>query len=385
MAASVRDPVRRLIWVRAGGRCIVCNAYLVSNHLDDGAAVRQIGEVAHIAGKSALGPRGVSKTPLANRDAPENLILLCPNHHTEADTGRLTDPQYTEEFLRSRKKSKEAWIEFVTGLSPQQTTTVLRLSGDVRGSTCLIEQREAAEATMRWALRTPSYLRDPRGVGLTIDLTNVPQPGTDVYWETCSRAIDAEVERLRESARMGDTTHVSVFAFALIPVLVALGYALDDTIDTDVYSRHRGSDSWHWDPHADAVEFAWSIPDTAGAVEAAVIVNASGTIQPIELPQDAHDLPCIVVEPTGSHTPSPTTCASRRTLDSFTEAFRGLLAELERHKHIRHLHLFLAAPIAIAVNIGRIWPRDNAAPSLTVYHRTNNSYQRAITLAAEED
>ena len=385
MATTVRDPARRLIWVRAGGRCIVCNAYLVSSHLDDGAAVRQIGEVAHIAGRSATGPRGSSETPLADRDAPENLILLCPNHHTEADTGRITDSQYTEEFLRSRKKSKEAWVEFVTGLSREQTTTVLRLSGDVRGSTCLIEPREAAEATMRWALRTPCYLRDPRGVGLTIDLANVPEPGTAAYWETCLRAIDAEVDRLRESARVGDTTHVSVFAFALIPLLVALGYALDDTIDTDVYSRHRGSDSWHWDPHAHAVGFALAIPDTAGATEAAVIVNASGTIQPAELPQDAQNLPCIIVEPEGSHAPSPTTCASRRTLNSFTATFRGLLAELERHKHIRHLHLFLAAPIAIAVNIGRIWPHDNAAPSLTVYHRTNDSYQRAITLPAEED
>ena len=381
----MKESTKRLIWVSAGGRCIVCNRYLVSDHLDDSAAVRQIGEVAHIAGKSAAGPRGTSERPLAERDESANLILLCPNHHTEADTGRITDSQYTEEFLQARKASKESWVKFVTGLSSEQTTTVLRLSGDVRGSTCLIEPREAAEVTMRWAQRTPCYLPDPRGVGLTVDLSGVPEPGTMSYWKTCLRMLHQEVDRLRESARAGQTTHVSVFAFTLIPLLVALGYALDDTIDTDIYSRHRSSDSWHWDPQAAPVEFVSRIPDTAGATEAVVMVNASGTIQPSELPDAVQNLPCIVVEPSGNHIPSPTTCASRATLDSFTATFRDLLAELERHKYIGRLHLFLAAPIAVAVNIGRIWPHDNAAPWATVYHRTDNVYKAAITLPAEED
>ena len=194
---------------------------------------------------------------------------------------------------------------------------------------------------MRWAQRTPCYLPDPRGVGLTIDLSSVPEPGTMSYWKTCLRMMHLEVDRLRESARSGQTTHLSVFAFALIPLLVALGYALDDTIDTDIYSRHRGADSWHWDPQADAVEFVSRIPDTTGVTEAVVMVNASGTIQSSELPNAVRNLPCIIVEPSGNHTPSPTTCASWATLDSFTSTFRDLLADLERHKHISRLHLFL--------------------------------------------
>ena len=121
------------------------------------------------------------------------------------------------------------------------------------------------------------------------------------YWKTSLQQMHQEVDRLRESARSGQTTHLSVFAFALIPLLVALGYALDDTIDADIYSRHRNSDSWHWDSRADAVEFVSRIPDTAGAAEAVVMVNASGTIEPSELPDAVQSLPCIVVEPSGNH------------------------------------------------------------------------------------
>ena len=244
---SVKDTVKRLVWVRAGGRCLICNEYLVSDHLTESGAIRQIGEVAHIAGESEAGPRGDSATPSSNRNTPENLILLCPNHHTEADSGRIHDAQYTEEFLRSIKESKEAWIKFATGLSADRVTTVLRLSGDVRGYTALVEVDEAAEATMRWELRTPQYLPDPRGVGLTIDLTNIPDPGTPEYWKACLLVMQPELERLRKSIREGTTSHVSVFAFALIPLLVALGHLLDDANSVDVYERHRSTKSWNWD------------------------------------------------------------------------------------------------------------------------------------------
>lgn len=374
------DKTKRLIWVRAGGRCILCNKNLITTSLGDGAAVRSIGEVAHIAAESLDGPRGDSPTDPDDRNDAENLLLLCPNEHTEADSGRLSDPQYTEDFLRARKRNKEAWIEFVTGLDAQRATTILRLSGDVRGSTCLIDRHEAAKTTMRTALRTPQYLPDPWGVGLTIDIADVPGPGTANYWASCLSQIDSSVDRLRRSAQEGDTTHVSVFAFALVPLLVALGNALDDTLQIDVYDRHRATDSWFWDPHGDAVRFQYAIPETVDSAEATLVVNASGTIQPHELPAEVAELPRIVVEPAADHIPGPVTFAAKATLDAFTTTVRDLIAELERHKHIRHLHLFLATPVSATVNLGRVWPVDNAAPSITIYHRANDNYQPAIDL-----
>ena len=342
----VSESVRHLVWVRAGGRCIICNKYLVSDHLGKSRFVRQIGEVAHIAGESEKGPRGSSGTPVSDRNDPDNLMLLCPNQHTEADTGRLSDELYTEAYLCGHKAAKEAWIEFVTGLSSERTTTVLRLSGDVRGSTNLVEVDHAAEATMRWQLRTPKYLPDPRGVGLTIDLTVIPDPGTDHYWAACINSMRSELDRLHAAIKSGEASHVSIFAFALIPLLVALGYLLDDANDVDIYERHRATSSWHWDANAPTVTFEYRIPDLYSATEAAVLVNASGTISPSELPAPMQALPLIVVEPAGDHIPGPSTFASHHTLDSFVDTMRRLLAALEEHKHLTQIHLFMAAPIS---------------------------------------
>ena len=378
---SATGKSKRLVWVLAAGRCIICNKHLASDHLGTGRAVRAIGEVAHVAGESEEGPRGDSSVPIGDRNDPENLLLLCPSEHTEADSGRLRDPLYTEEFLQARKQSKEAWIRFVTGLDADRTTTVLRLSGEVRGSTSLITQHEAASVVMADTLRTPRYLADPRGVGLTIDISEVPDPGTAEYWSACLRQMDKAVERLRRAAQEGETSHVSVFAFGLIPLLVALGNALDDTMPLAVYERHRSSESWNWDVEAEAHQFSYELADNIDkGGRAVLVVNASGTIKPDELPFHVADLPIITLRPEGGHTPGPSTFASKTTLDRFAQTLRQLIAQLEGYKNIDHVHVFLAAPVSATVTFGRCWPVDNAAPSMTIYHRAHNAYLAAVNL-----
>ena len=120
-------------------------------------------------------------------------------------------------------------------------------------------------------------------------------------------------------------------------------------------------------------------PRPTAQSEAAVMINASGTISDAELPNSVQTLPHLVIQPSGSHIPGPTTFASKATLSEFASTFREFLASLERHKNLRHLHLFIAAPLSAAITIGRAWPHDNAAPTFTVYHRTDNSYQEALT------
>lgn len=381
---SALDTTKRLLWIRAGGRCIICNDYLVLDHLGSSKAIRTIGEVAHNASESSNGPRGASTVRPEDRNDIANLLLLCPNEHTAADTGRLTDPIYTEEYLRERKHAKEAWIKFVTGLDEKLTTTVLRLSGEVRGATALIAQHEAAAVTMNSSQRTPRYLPDHRGVGLTIDLTNIPNAGSPDYWRSCLSQIDSEVERLNSDIKARNTTHLSVFAFGHIPVLVALGNALDDTIATDVYQRHRSTESWFWDDDPAGVGFERSIPDLSSTKAAVLLVNASGTIAHNKLPASVSDLPTISIAPTKPHVPGPHTFRSLETLQSFTLQVQLLLADLELYPVLRHLHVFMAAPVSAAVNLGRVWPRDNAAPHITIYHLANDTYVEAMQLPRQD-
>lgn len=384
---SITEAVRRYVWVRCGGRCVICTRYLLLEHLDDGTAVRQIGEVAHIAGESEAGPRGFSEVPPEQRNEPPNLILLCPNDHRGADKLRLADPKYTEAFLHAFKTRHEAFIEHVTGLREERSTTVLRMGAMVRDRPGVVTRSEAATVVMTQGERVPRHRADPYGVGDNIDLTMLGETIGSGYWAAGIQLMDKVVDRVHRDVADDGTDHVSVFAIALVPLLVALGNKLDDTLAADIYDRHRSTDSWAWNDDRPAVEFALVPFDEVSAEtdEAILIVNGSGTIQTDELPRELNDLPVFTIGPSDGSTPGTDTFEARATLGSFDEAVRTLFAALEVHaatKAIRRLHLFAAVPVSAAVTIGRRLPVDNAAPQLALYHRTDNTYEYAFDLPA---
>jgi hypothetical protein len=377
--------VKRRVWVRCGGRCVICTKYLLLEHLEDGDAVRQIGEVAHVAGESPDGPRGGSEIPVEERNDPSNLILLCPNDHRGADKPRLEDALYTEAYLMALKSRHEAFVEHATSLRDARPTAVLRMVGGVRGAPGNISREEAASTVMAHALRMPAHLADPSGLGGQIDLSQLGDAVDEEYWSAGRMIITRSVDRLLRDVAEEGTGHVSVFAIALLPLLVALGHSIDDTVSVDVYQRHRSSDSWAWRSDADPVEFLVAdSPEVAeGTTDAVLIVNASGTVHAEEVPEDLKALPVFMIAPAAGAEPGPDTFENADTLASFDAAVRGFFAGLEttpETKAIRRLHLLAAAPISAAVTIGRRLPRDNAAPDLALYHRTDNTYAYAFDL-----
>lgn len=385
------DTTKRLVWVRCGGRCVICNRYLLEDHLEDGNAVRAVGEVAHVAGESEKGPRGASsKVPSAGRNDAENLILLCPTDHRSADKRRLADPIFTEEYLFGRKARHEAFIRFVTGLRDGGRTTVIRAFGTVRGAPGVVPHADVSMAVMRHTLMTPEYLVDPRGIGLEIDLHGIPEPVDERYWETALRQIEASLARVHRHVAEGAAHHLSFFALAYVPLLVAMGNVLDDTIPFEVYERHRSSQSWAWDPAAQTVSFGSTLPSEVrdGTSEACLIVNASGTVQPGELPSDLKALPTFTIAPVDAHDPGPATFDNHDTLVSFRNTVVGFFAALERSpalKAIKTLHVFAAVPVSAAITLGRSLPVDNAAPTLALYHRTEGAYERAFDIPLSKD
>jgi len=80
MAISNTD--LKKLWGLSAGRCSKpgCNEECIK-FLDPNYPTI-IGEMAHVIAKKPEGPRGVEE---GGEDTYENLILLCPTHHTEID------------------------------------------------------------------------------------------------------------------------------------------------------------------------------------------------------------------------------------------------------------------------------------------------------------
>jgi hypothetical protein len=96
----VTDRTRKILWVKAAGRCSICQAPVVTEGTDtDDPSV--FGEEAHIIGQSPNGPRAGN---VPDVDSYANLILLCRKHHKQVDD---QVGYYTVERLKEIKRQHE--------------------------------------------------------------------------------------------------------------------------------------------------------------------------------------------------------------------------------------------------------------------------------------
>lgn len=93
------------LWGLAAGRCSRPGCEAECIRFLDGGNPTVIGEMAHVIAKRPDGPRG---RPEGGEDTYENLILLCPTHHTEID--KSPAGTFPVEVIHEWKRSHEARV-----------------------------------------------------------------------------------------------------------------------------------------------------------------------------------------------------------------------------------------------------------------------------------
>ena len=108
MARNITVAHRKLAWMRSAGRCAYpgCRMELSVDATELDTA-KVIGEEAHIFGHSIHGPRPNPHGTTETTNHYENLIMLCPNHHTIVDKQENT---YSVNVLLQWKADLERWV-----------------------------------------------------------------------------------------------------------------------------------------------------------------------------------------------------------------------------------------------------------------------------------
>lgn len=106
----------KLLWGRAANRCALCQCEL-SQDAAGASSAYPIGEQAHIIATETDGPRGQNPLTKEERDSYHNIILLCPNHHTEIDKNECDWPP---EKLHLTKSQHELWVRETLSESDDQ-------------------------------------------------------------------------------------------------------------------------------------------------------------------------------------------------------------------------------------------------------------------------
>ena len=371
---------RLKLWVRAGARCAFCGRYLMEN--DEQGVPARIGEMAHIVGRStnARSPRGKDSLPAAERNKAENLILACPVDHTTIDKKGGVQIWHTPDLRRLKQEHEDA-IKRLTGMTEDRATTVLRVAGDIHGSTPSIAKDVVLQA-VHAELRFPRYELTPTGDDIEIDLIKNLDSADPGYFGETNIIIERRIAKIAERIAAGEVGHISLFAFARIPVLIQLGHHLDDKWPIDLHPYDRRTSSWTWafdeddaPPRFQTTQLAVGDPSRV-----VLILSLSGQVDHERIPAECIGGSNVYEMKPADAEQSVMLIRSREALLSFVNEYLAFLAVTEReHPQAAALDIVPAVGLPAAVELGRRRTRSKHPP-LRVWDLIDARYQLAAEI-----
>ena len=171
-------------------------------------------------------------------------------------------------------------------------------------------------------------------------------------------------QSLRERAEgfeSGDVDLV-VGGLAPVPLLMLLGYQLDDEFPLHIMDWDRSKERW-FEPRrgGDALAIATEGLDEIeeGTREAAVSLSVSYGIRPEDVARQIGDLPHVRIHM--PHTSAKWRDQQEQIAQTWFDALKALQA-----RGVDRVHLFVAVPASLAIQLGRRYDRRNL-PSARVY------------------
>ena len=364
--SSTKIPPRTVValWTKSGGRCEYrgCNELL----WQDKISMREVngGLVAHVVADSPDGPRGDAIRSPQIAKALENLMLMCHPHHHLIDHEGLAD--HPEHVLLEMKREHEMRIAHATSIGPELATHVVVFRtpiGDERLSNDTGAMRRAVIAAGRYPLRDE----------ISLDLTLVPATERRVdFWESSRRELDDFYAQQMQWRLAKSEPHLSVFALAPIPLLMAFGKLLGDKTPALVFQRFRDPPGWTWPTEAPALTFDVSAERAPGrATDVILLLSVSDTVQ---RPDVIHALPSgAPVYELRIAEPRRDCVRNAEDVAAFRAAWQLLLNRVRDwyQEDAPRLHIVPALPNSLAVELGRS-VLQKAHSRLSIYDLNHN-------------
>lgn len=373
----IPDSVKLRLWGKAAGRCEYegCNERLWLDSLTQfefNAAY-----IAHIVADSPKGPRGDVVLSEQLKSDINNLMILCDRHHRLVDLADVAG--HPVDRLQGMKRRHEDRTDIVTDIREDLGSHVLLYGASVgTHSTAAAVSIDA----VRQALLPYRYPADRTPI--EIGLQNSMVGDRDVsYWDLELRQLrSAFQQRVKERRARGDIAHLSVFALAPQPLLVALGVELGDIGAADIFQLRREPPGWRLEDDGKHMPLGLSLspPPKAGATPALVLsVSAEIAVARVNavLGDDVSVWTLSVPVPNNDIVRCRAHLAEFRT--TARQAFNAIKAA---HGARQPLHVFPAMPVSLAVELGRVWmPKADLA--MCIFDQMNGGFVPTLTLGAQ--
>lgn len=195
--------------------------------------------------------------------------------------------------------------------------------------------------------------------------------GESLFWEMEQENLRRQIDRLVKPAiSSGDVEHLSVFGFAPIPLLIALGREISDICPAEVYQLHREPPTWNWQTRTPKFSYQVTSSSDTCRTKVALILSLSANI----LPERVHSVlgDDIAIWSIHHSDPHNDFLRARSQLQEFRRVMRRTFNQIKAiHGESAQLHIFPAIPVSAAVEIGRVWQPKADLP-FVVYDQNRN-------------
>lgn len=369
--------VRQCLWGKAGGRCQYagCNHPLYRDDVTN--AEFNTSYIAHIVADKPSGPRGDAVLSEQLKSDIGNLMLMCDTHHRLIDIVDVTG--HSVELLTRMKMDHEARIELLTGIQEEKQSHILMYGAKVG-------EHDSPLAYSKVSLAMVPDRYPATAQALSIGLKNSSYTDAELaYWEIEREHLRRQVDRfVRPAISSGEITHLSIFGFAPIPLLVAFGAEISDIPAADIYQLHREPPTWKWLDDPDAFAFTVSTDGNLAVSTVALILSLSADIR-FERVFDALGNDVAIWHITHA-TPHNDFLQGRGQLRRFREVLRRTFNDIKmQHGENARLHVFPAVPVSCAIELGRVWmPKADLPFVLYDQNRKTGGFTPTITIQQPE-
>ena len=342
----IRQPIQCLLWGRAAGRCEIagCNEPLWKSPLTQEQV--KLAELAHIYSFSDQGPRGKDDIASETVNDIANLMLVCRSCHKTIDQDK-EGKRYSAALLQKMKLSHERRIELTTAIGPEMQSHILHYGANVGDHS----------SPLRYALTAPAlfpsrYPADDKAIELATLNSSFKDRDKNFWKVEPQELINKFGPRVRDRLATGEISHLSVFGLAPQPLLILLGALLTDIPQATVYQLHREPQGWIWPENGLIAPFIVTKPEsTVGSPALVLSLSASVTRDRIEAVLG----PSVSIWSIAIESPHNDFVKHVEQLSSFRAVMRPLLDQIKaQHGQNAELHIFPAAPVSIAIELGRI-------------------------------
>ena len=364
---AFRTETIREVYMDSHGRCMFegCGANLLTDETTgyDG----NYSYLAHNVASSENGPRGIKAISEELSDEASNILLLCDKHHRLVD--KIAASDYPAHRLsKMRADFCNTATRLLNGLS-YEPVPAISISWPVQRNVISPPsplQINQSMAKLNW--RMDSTLLSPCGDN-DGTLKNLSPDQLNQLWP---QLIENASEKVLSS--LGRNQYrAALFAFGLMPQLIALGAKIGNKQEIIPMLRYRDGNQWTWPadtPNGEAYEIIGL--ENLDKDEGEIILTLSFTQHPhvFEDFTDEKQIKKIAVK---AHEMGNGALGHPKDGIKFMADMQGLLHELKNSYGVKKIHILPCASNAVCVFFGKAF--DIHHPELILYDFCNGTME----------